>query len=588
MQIALDAIDFPKAAIRKRTDAVAVERMRASLASDAGQVTPILVIPNGNRFVCIDGRHRVAAAKALAWKEIWAEKAANFTADYETLAGGVANAVRAPLEPLDLWRLMVSLQEDGRSLDAAAQTLGITKRHAQQLDRLGRLDQSVMALIEEEDEIPPWHFLAQIASAPRDMQAKAAKVKDAVRRWTAAGVEYVEVNWWEIARLCTKPGTRIPSERAIFDTEKAGVVFEQDIFAEPGSRMEWTTLDVAGFMAAQKAAIEAEIAARLKRKQQAVTVEWNPTRGEMKLPKQYDATDGDPDKPKKTEVVLISLTADGTVHRKTAIDAKAAREAAAARQKAAEKKAKAPPPAPADPAPQPGKPTPATADQNEDEDDAEAEDEAPPAPVADISPITKAGRDLIATAKTKALQDALRAPLALPLAVPFRDLCAMLVLALHAGNVEVRGYNAGYKRDAGADLVAQLVNPAGQIDPPDDMTLATVARETLARVLRVGLPSRIGMYDNPDSGITAEWIGNALAAAKLLPRFDNPEFLATVNATELRPVALAAGLKPAKTATDLRRQLTTHAPHWRPPGATFGAPGPHPSAKPPVVREEAA
>ena len=585
MQIALEAIDFPKTSVRRQQAAVAIERMKASLSSDAGQVTPILVIANGNRFVCIDGGHRVAAAKALGWKEIWAEKAAHFAASYETLAGGVANAVRAPLEPLDEWRLMVTLQDDGRSLDAAAQALGITKRRAQQLDRLGRLDQSVIALIEDHNDMPAWHFLGQIASAPRDVQAKAARANDVVRRWTVRGVEHIEVEWYAIAKRCTKPGTRIPRSRAIFDTDKAGVVFEQDIFEQPGAMNEWTTLDVAGFMAAQKNAIEAEIEARTKKKQAAMLVDFNPSMRTMKAPRGFDLTHGDPAKPKKNEVVLICLQDDGHVMRETAIDAKAAREAAKARQKKAETEAKAKaPPAKPGPSPMPAEPTPAAKVAPEADDD----EEAAVAPVADINPITKAGRDMIAKAKTKALRDALRAPLALPLATPFRDLCAMLVLALHAGNVDVRGYNAGYKRNAGDDLVAQIVNPAGQIDPPDDMTLARVARETLARFLYVGLPSRAGMSDNPDSGVIAEWIGNKLSASELLARFDTAEFLATVNATELRPVALANGIRPSKTAGDLRRQLTGLAPDWRPPGATFGAPGLQQPATPPVAREEAA
>lgn len=584
MKIPLDSIDFTAHQVRRRYEKAAIARMAQSLGS-AGQQQPIIFIQNGSRHMCVDGRHRVEAARLLGWTEIWAVMAPGFTADAELIASTVSNSVRMPLDPLDEWRMVVDLQADGRSLAAAAAALGITDRRARQLDRLGRLDASILKLIEEDGELPPWTHLGHIASAPQDVQAKAARAKDAVMVWKSGGVEHRDIKWHEIARRCTKAGTRISRITAIFDVATAGVAFDQDIFAEPGSRDEWTTADVPGFMAAQKAALEAEAAARIKGKQQAAIVEYSASGGGMKLPpRTYDLTRGDPSKPKKGEIVLMCLRSDGSVMRETAIDVKAARAAADKRRAEEEKKAR-------------GKTKPAAAPvpREAETDDpsgilAGDEDEGEPAAslVADISPVTKAGRDTIAAAKTLALRDTLRAPLTPPIPAPFRDLCAMLVLALHAGNVEVRGYRGAYQREAGADLVAQIVNPAGQIDLPDDVTLATIARETLARILFVGLPSRPGMMGNPDSGPVAEWIGAALRADTALPRFDAETFLATVNATELRPLALSLTIKPNKPMGDLRRDIAGKAKDWRPPGATFGAPGPKPPEKPATIRENAA
>lgn len=580
MQIALDTIDFPEHQVRRRYDKAAIARMAQSLDT-AGQQQPIIVIANGARNVCVDGRHRVEAARSLGWAEVWGEKAPGFTAAAELIAATVSNAVRMPLDPLDEWRMVVDLQADGRSLAEAAAALGITDRRARQLDRLGRLDSSVIKLIEESGELPAWGHLGRIASAPQDVQRKAATHKDAVWTYVQDGVEQRRPQWHEISARCTKRGERISRSVAIFNVETAGVVFEQDIFAQPGGTDEWTTADVAGFLAAQRTALEEEVAARAKKKQTAVIVEYNATSGGMKLPpRTYDAVgQGNPDKPKKGEIVLICMHPSGAIHRSTAIDAKAARAAATTRQQEAEKTARAKPKAGATPQPAEAAPEP---------DAAEPDDEpAPPPPVADISPVTKAGRDVIALAKTAALRKTLRTPIELPTPVPFRDLCAMLILTLHAKNVEVKGYRAGYQV-AGDDVVAQLVDPSGHLSLPDDATLAGLAREVLARCLLFGLPSNPGAYNNPDSGAVAEWIGAALRAGDALERFDAEPFLKFVNKAELQPLAIALGIKPSETGGTLRREIAGKAPAWRPPGATFGAAGPKPIEKPATVREDAA
>ena len=581
MQIALDTIDFPAHQVRRRYDKAAIARMAQSLDT-AGQQQPIIVIANGSRNVCVDGRHRVEAARSLGWAEVWGEKAPGFTAEAELIAATVSNAVRMPLDPLDEWRMVVDLQAEGRSLAEAAAALGITDRRARQFDLLGRLDSSVIKLIEDDGDLPAWVHLGRIASAPQDVQRKAATHKDAVWTYTQNGVEQRRPQWHEIANRCTKRGERISRSLAIFNVETAGVVFEQDIFAQPGGTDEWTTADVPGFLAAQRAALEEEVTARAKKKQTAVIVEYSATSGGMKLPpRTYDALgEGDPAKPKKGEIVLICMRPDGRIDRRTAIDAKAARAAATTRQQEAEKTARAKPKAGATPQPTAAAPEPDAAEQDD--------EPAPPPPVADISPITKAGRDVIALAKTAALRKTLRTPMELPAPVPFRDLCAMLMLVLHAGNVDVRGYRSVYSHRAGEDILAQLVNPAGQMALPDDATLAGLAREVLARSLVFGLPSRPGAMDNPDSGAVADWIGAALRAGDALERFDAEPFLATINASELRPLAMSLGIKPSDGAGKMRRDIAGNAPAWRPPGATFGAPGPKPQEKPATVREDAA
>jgi len=566
VQIAIDAIDLPATLLRKRLQPDAVAAMAASLASDAGQTTPIVVIANGNRFQLIDGRHRIEAARSLGWNEIWAEKAPHFAESYATAAGAASNAVRAPLEPLDLWRAMVALQAGGRTLSDAAAVLGIDDRRARMLDKLGRMHPDVIAMMESRG-VPGERDLATIAMAPQKVQASAVRVKKGV-----------EPAWWNVAAACRDAmQARMSRSEAIFDADGAGLAWELDPFAQPGSREQWTTTDTKGFLAAQRAALETELENRVKRKQAVALVECDPRSREPKAPAGWTVVYfGDPEKPARGMMVLLTIMPDGTVRRRVAINPKADKER---ELKAAERKAAKAAPA------EPEGDDPDDGGESAEEDAGEDGDDAPPAaPVADISPLTKAGRDLVAAAKTAALKAQLRELGEEPIA--WRNLCVALVLTLHARNVEVRGYNQepgqGYAPGirSAEDLVRQLVTPAGHLDLPEDIELAAVVRETLARCLSIDTPSQAGNTYHTGSGLVAEWIGHAIGASAKLPRMDTAEILAAANGDTLRSAATAAGIKPSGKIAELRRQLEGNAETWRPPGAEFGAPGPKPLPAP--------
>lgn len=572
MKIALDAIDIPSDRARRKHPPGHIASVAASMASPLGQLEPITVIPNGNRFTLVKGAARIAAAKQLEWSEIEATKLPPARESFVDAHHIAATEVRAPLTQIEKWKSVVRLQEGGATLASAAAMLGLDDRQARQMNLLGRLHPVVMTQLERaadadtDSNFPTWGEIAKIANAPHDMQERAILAATKDNKNSA-------IAWWKVARDCTSSTEYFDRVDALFDVQKVKLTWSQDVFAEPGARGEWRTTDGKGFMAAQEAALAIEKADREKKKQAVLIAQWDARQQAVKMPKGYQQVfDGDPSdaghKPKRGQTVILSLRPDGRVVRMLAIDVAAEK----AKAKQAQKDAKAgikPKPAPID-------------DADEEPDEASS-----PAPVADISPVTKAGRDMIAAAKTAALAAALReqlAPMGGPDSRTWRDLCALLVVAAHAENVTIGGYAGSsfppsHHRAAGGDLVARIITPEGHVATTDE-DLFSVALRLLERTLKFGAASRpANSYGaNPDSGAPADWIGAYIGAGTRLGRFDTKEFLATVNAETLRAAVQSIGVKPAKTATLMRQQLTGNAPTWRPPGTTFGAPGPIPPA----------
>ena len=561
MIIDIDLIDPPAHPVRHQVDKEADASLEASIRA-LGVLTPVLVIGNGDRFALIAGNRRVRAARAVGLQSIPAQPAAQFDAGYAHAAATAENIVRAPMAPVDQWRAIVEMQRLGHTLPTAAAALGLSERMAGRLSKLGHLHPDMLALIEQHG-LPPYHNLQDIAMASPERQAHALKAKGAVTK-LAKGID---ISWWKIAEACQDH--RIPRERAMFDVTTAGVVFEQDLFAEPGSDDEWTTTNVAGFMAAQQAAIEA----RAKAKKQALQVV--PVKQyQLQVPKGWQITERSPTRaPKKNETAFVGIHTEGQqigeVLTAYAIDTKAEQaKAKAAEKKAAEKaKAKAKPDTSADPVDA----VPAQLDEVS-EDDAE---EAAPLPEPK-SPLTQAGQKMLADAKTEALRKALRDRMAI--SMPLDELCIALVLALHADNVDVRGYQSPrgvWKK--GRDLVARLISPDGAFTR-DREAIVEAATETLARCLRIDGPDKGKFTYQAYSGPVAEWIGEGVQAADWLPPFDTPEFLVHVNAETLRAAAKFGNLvvKSSDSAGKLREKLAGATRGWSPPGAAFGAPGPKP------------
>ena len=200
--------------------------------------------------------------------------------------------------------------------------------------------------------------------------------------------------------------------------------------------------------------------------------------------------------------------------------------------------------------------------------EAEAEDSGDGASASPKVPITKAGQIAIAKAKTLALQQALRsAP------VPVERLVQLLLLALTARNVGVHTYSDG--RRVLAALPSRLLLPGGVCADLPFADVRSAAGNVLSHILAVSGPDD-DRQTSPTSGVAAEWIGAAIRADDMLPRFDTAEFLAHVQASELKRLAAEVGMRATGSATALRAMLVGKLPDWRP--CAFGAPIPPPNS----------
>lgn len=601
MLIALANLRPDPQPVRRTFDPAADAELLQSLQA-AGQWEPIIVLPpEGDIYTVKNGNRRLRLAAVAGLPALEAHiLPAMSEADAAELAIGT-NTLRQSLAPVDLWRALVGLQSLGKTLPDAAARLGMSERQAQRIARLGSLAPAVLALIERHG-MPQESHLRTIAAAPLDMQKKAAAVKGLV---TKAG-DAARVDWRQLAELCTL--RRYPRTAAIFDLAKVKITWQQDVFAEPGSPEEWTTTEGARFLKAQRQAL-ADLAAASKGKMQAVEEDtrWP---GSPELPKGWEATHKNPDKPARKEVVYACIAErTGELVRVTAIDAAAEAAAAKEKERQAREKAKAeaeaarsaartlaqkaPPATDAS-----DKPAIRVAPEAADKARAElaklgeaagepAEEPEATAPTAEeTAPLTKEGQKMLAALKTDALRARLRhSEFEAAEAEPAR-LIAFLILALHARNVEVRGYYGPqeyrYGSERGLDIVRRLVTPEGHLQF-DAAELPRLACTTLARVLSAS-HTDASTYA-PGSGDVAEWIGHAIGAEACFAPITTADFLATWKSPALRQAAQLAGVKFA-TSTQARRDLAGKldeerrtAPFWCPTFAHFGAPGPKPAKR---------
>lgn len=574
--------------VRRIFDPAADAELLRSLTS-AKQIEPILVVPGeGGKFIVKNGNRRLRFAAAAGLEGL----IAHVLPGDEAFAAGAAvaaNTLHQPLAPVDLWRALVGMQAESRTLADAAAFLGISDHHAARLDRLGRLAPEMLALIEQHG-MPAERFLRTIAAAPLDMQAKAAKTKSILRPPPAAS----RVDWHQVAQLCTRHTYRRAD--AIFNVEKAKITWQRDVFAQPGDPDEWTTADAARFLKAQRAAL-AEMASDSKGKIAAVE-ESTRNPGSPNLPQGWRQSGGNVDKPKRNEVVYATISElTGELVRVVAIDSEAERRAEKEKERKAKEKAKTEAKAASSAAKTlatkadqlaPALPTvPSAIGTATPASEPAAEPEATAPTAEDAAPLTKEGQKILAGLKTDALRAKLRHPLFVQCnATDQERMVVLLILALHARNVEVKGYDAPegarWGAERGNDILRRLVTPEGHVQY-DAAELPRLASETLARVLSASPPD--APYHLPGSGSVAEWIGADISAESRMPLLTTAPFLATWKTPALKEAATAADLK-FTTATAARRDLAnTLAPDpdsgrasWLPTFAHFGAPGPKPAA----------
>ena len=474
-----------------------------------------------DRYLLDDGENRWTQAGVLGWSTI-ACQVWQHARDLQSVAGQAADGMtQARLHMVDQWEALQRVQAEGYSLEFAAAAIGVSQARAALVNKLGQLHSYLLDAMRGPAGVPNDQQLRLITNAPQDVQLSSWKAA------TNNGKKPIE-HWSVIAQGCNLK--RISRTEAIFDVDKSDIVFERDLFAEPGSDDEWTTTDVAGFLAAQKAALDAEAAAS---KGRIVVVPWSDGDYSASVPKGWRRTWGEPpkrwtktDERKVFAAVMSSGHSVGEVFRTLAVPVAAA-------------------------AGSPGSSATGTGHNVE-------------RVSAPRDPITKAGQHHISLAKREAVQTQLQE------AVPLERMLPLLLIALSGSNVAINDDPIkSYQKAKFNDVVSRLVDDKGVVrDIPSDEL-----RELAATVL-----SRIVVFRSPNSmvssGAVAEWIGADIGAETRLPRFDNAEFLKTVSADVLKAAAEEVGIKPLATAGGTRKLLVDHAETWRPPYTKFEAPGP--------------
>jgi len=495
-----------------------LDDMIASLR-ERGQLQPILVRRNEDGpYTVVAGARRVAAARALDWTEIRADTIE--ADDTEALAISTAeNMVRKDMHPVDTWRAMTRLIDAGVSLRNAADSLGITERFARRLETMGRLAPAMIEALAGEPQLPREHTLSTVALAPPEVQEKA--LHSARRR--------DGIDWDRVAQACDR--RRLSRSVAIFDVESAGVIFDEDLFAEPGSDEQFTTTDVRGFIREQTKALGERISASKGRMIGVKCDQWGsltPPAGWTlsfdPVPKRWKKND-----PRKHAVAVLTEGYNtGSIVERVMVP-----------------KAK--------PVPQP---------------DLVGGAEAAPSERRARDPITKTVQSQIAGIKTEALREAVAAFTSHGPA----DMLRLLLLALTADNISVQTSSQKYG-DHGLDF---LVN--GLLDKNGGLTFDYGPDELCAMVADV-----IGhciAFDHPNStfgtsGDTAEWLGQITGAIDFVPRMDTAEILKGFTYDALVDIARAQGISEDGTTKQIRERMIGNMPGWRP--MTFGAPVPAPT-----------
>lgn len=494
-------------------------------------------------------------------------------------AATASNTQRAALAPVDTWRAIRGLQDLGWPLDDAARALGIPLRTARRLDKLGQLHPEILAAIEtggmpdaDGFDVESMHA---VASAPFEVQARAVKDKNA---FLGKGPTRAP-DWHRLEELCKVE--RIAQGVAIFDVAASGILFEEDLFAEPGDPNAITTADVAGFLDAQRQALQDQVAA-YRGKKTRHAVRFDAKKGHPAIPAGWTITYDD--KAPGVEIYEAVVETGFNIGKIQTVKAVPPAKVLAERQ-AAERAAKAAAaavnaagndsaPTAADPAP--AVEAPSSEEREEEERPAAQRAPAPEKPAR--GPVTALGQQLIAQAKTVGVRTALK---------DRRDqltdgeLLKLLVLALAASNVRVTGNPAGiYQAQRFEDLAARFIGTDGQ--PVAELAPELVRHAAAEAIGRIVVCSPVRLGDS--SGRAAEWIGALLRPA--LPRLDTPEILATVRGDALTAAAIAAGDTGKGTTKALRDRLANNCPDLKLPGCEFHAEGPDPQALEEAAEEE--
>ena len=234
-----------------RTSAVPKEMDQQLVASimAIGLLQPPVVREIDGALVVRAGDRRTKASIA-AGKDVIDVYVLDGNEDIDAMAAMSENLVRVGMNPVDTWRGIDKLEQQGWNEDAMANALALPKRAVLKLKLLGSLHPPMLDFMAK-GSMPGEEQLRTIANAPLDDQAQIWKVHKPKKGH--------DVSWWEVARALSKP--RIPFSAAKFDAvlaEEYGVVWLEDLFAPAGEDSRYTT-NADGFFGAQQAWMTANL-----------------------------------------------------------------------------------------------------------------------------------------------------------------------------------------------------------------------------------------------------------------------------------------------------------------------------------------
>ena len=407
------------------------------------------------------------------------------------------------MSPVDTWRAINRLEGQGWNEDAIANALALPVRTVKKLKLLGQLHPPMLDVMAK-GSMPSDEHLRTIANAPlADQEQVWKKLKPRKGH---------EASWWDIARALHK--TRVPFSAAKFDeklAEEYGVVWHEDLFAQPDEDSRYTT-NAEGFFAAQ----EAWMRDNLPTDGRVLTIDEF---GQPELPKRAERVWGNPGKHDKIGYFVNPRSGE--------VQTIAYREPEPKNGNKAKKSGRT------------------------------ETDASPTGATQKVRPdVTEKGRAIIGDYRTDALHQALR-----DAEIDDSTLIGLLVLALAGRNVTVQS-GTDTRQLSRKDIITPIIE--GGVLTADHATVRAAARS----ILGYALSCRANMSN---SGVVALLAGAAIGADRHLPHMATDEFLSCLSRQALERSATQESVAISARVKDTRAALIKRfdGGAWHFPAALF-------------------
>lgn len=226
-----------------------MDRQLVASITAIGLIQPPVVREIDGVLVVRAGDRRTKAAIKAGLKEIDVYVIDGDEA-HDPMTAMSENLVRVSMNPVDTWRGIVGLEEQGWNEEGIAGALAVPSRQVRKLKLLGNLHPPMLDYMAK-GSMPTDDQLRVIAAASLDEQGEV---------WKAHKPKKGDaVSWWDVSRSLQK--RRILFSAAKFDEDAArenGVIWEEDLFAQAGADNLYTT-NADGFFAAQQAHMQATL-----------------------------------------------------------------------------------------------------------------------------------------------------------------------------------------------------------------------------------------------------------------------------------------------------------------------------------------